>query len=97
MLAHVHAAAVKRDAVGTARLEPTGKIGRVAVLPRYRGTGTGVALMRRLLEIAAERGFDEVYLNAQTSAAGFYERLGFRAEGPEFERSEYRTSACAVR
>ena len=85
VLAHVHAAAVKRDAVGTARLEPTGKIGRVAVLPRYRGTGTGVALMRRLLEIAAERGFDEVYLNAQTSAAGFYERLGFRAEGPEFD------------
>jgi predicted GNAT family N-acyltransferase len=85
VLAHAHAAAGKRDAVGTARLEPTGKIGRVAVLPQYRGTGTGVALMRRLLEIAAERGFSEVYLNAQTSAAGFYERLGFRAEGPEFD------------
>jgi predicted GNAT family N-acyltransferase len=85
VLAHAPAAAGKRDAVGTARLEPTGKIGRVAVLPQYRGTGTGVALMRRLLEIAAERGFSEVYLNAQTSAAGFYERLGFRAEGPEFD------------
>ena len=35
----------KRDAVGTARLEPTGKIGRVAVLPQYRGTGTGVAMI----------------------------------------------------
>ena len=85
VLAYVSAAGGKRDAVGTARLEPTGKIGRVAVLPRYRGTGTGVALMRCLLGLAAERGFTEVYLNAQTSAAGFYERLGFRSEGPEFD------------
>jgi predicted GNAT family N-acyltransferase len=80
-----HAAAQKRDAVGTGRLEPTGKIGRVAVLPQYRGTGAGVAVMRRLMDLAAERGFTEVYLNAQRSAAGFYERLGFRTDGPEFD------------
>jgi len=78
-------AAAKRDAVGTGRLEPTGKIGRVAVLPQYRGTGAGVSVMRRLLELAAERGFQEVYLNAQASATGFYERLGFRADGPAFD------------
>ena len=78
-------ASAKRDVVGTGRLEPTGKIGRVAVLPQYRGTGAGVAVMRRLLDLAAERGFTEVYLNAQVSAAGFYERLGFRADGPEFD------------
>jgi len=79
------ASASKRDAVGTGRLEPTGKIGRVAVLPQYRGTGAGVAVMRRLVELAGGRGFTEVYLNAQTYARGFYERLGFRAEGPEFD------------
>ena len=84
-LAYVGSAAAKRDLVGTGRLEPTGKIGRVAVLPQYRGTGAGVAIMRRLLDLAAERGFHEVYLNAQTSACGFYERLGFRADGPEFD------------
>jgi predicted GNAT family N-acyltransferase len=78
-------AAAKRDAVGTGRLEPTGKIGRVAVLPPYRGTGAGIAVMRALMDLAAERGFTEVYLNAQVSAAGFYERLGFRADGPEFD------------
>jgi predicted GNAT family N-acyltransferase len=78
-------ATAKRDAVGTGRLEPTGKIGRVAVLPQYRGTGAGVSVMRRLLELAAERGFQEVYLNAQVSATGFYERLGFRADGPGFD------------
>jgi predicted GNAT family N-acyltransferase len=78
-------ASAKRDAVGTGRLEPTGKIGRVAVLPQYRGTGAGVAVMRRLMDLAAERGFNEVYLNAQVTATGFYERLGFRADGPEFD------------
>jgi predicted GNAT family N-acyltransferase len=85
VLVFIQLASAKRDVVGTGRLEPTGKIGRVAVLPPYRGTGAGVAVMRRLLDLAAERGFAEVYLNAQASAIGFYERLGFRADGPEFD------------
>lgn len=85
VLAYVHSGAAKRDVVGTGRLEPTGKIGRVAVLPRYRGTGAGVAIMQRLVQLAIERGFTEVYLNAQTYARGFYERLGFRTDGPEFD------------
>jgi len=85
VLAYAGTVSAKRDAVGTGRLEPTGKIGRVAVLPQYRGTGAGIAVMQRLVELAAERGFTEVYLNAQTYARGFYERLGFRAEGPEFD------------
>jgi predicted GNAT family N-acyltransferase len=85
VLAFAGGDSAKRDAVGTGRLEPTGKIGRVAVLPQYRGTGTGVAMMQRLMDLAAERGFTDVYLHAQVTAAGFYERLGFRADGPEFE------------
>jgi predicted GNAT family N-acyltransferase len=85
VLAYSTTGSAKRDLVGTGRLEPTGKIGRVAVLPRYRGTGAGVAIMRRLVDLAGARGFTEVYLNAQSYARGFYERLGFRAEGPEFD------------
>jgi len=85
VLAYPRSASAKRDVVGTGRLEPTGKIGRVAVLPQYRGTGAGVAIMQRLVHLASERGFTEVYLNAQTYARGFYERLGFRADGPEFD------------
>ena len=85
VVAYTRAGAAKRDLVGTGRLEPTGKIGRVAVLPQYRGTGAGLAIMHRLVDLARERGFTEVYLNAQTYACGFYERLGFRADGPEFD------------
>ena len=85
VLAWTASAAEKRELVGTGRLEPTGKIGRVAVLPQYRGTGAGLTIMRRLVDLARERGFTEVYLNAQTYARGFYERLGFQADGPEFD------------
>ncbi len=86
VLAYVRAVAGKRDAVGTGRLEPTGKIGRVAVLPQYRGTGAGVAIMRRLMELAAERGFTEVYLNAQTSASGILRAAGFPGRRPGIRR-----------
>lgn len=82
---HVLAVTEKRDAVGTGRLEPTGKIGRVAVLPQYRGTGVGSLLMTHLVNQATESGFTRVYLHAQVAAQGFYERLGFRAEGPTFD------------
>ncbi len=82
---HVLAVAQNRDAVGTGRLEPTGKIGRIAVLPQYRGTGVGGLIMRHLVNHATESGFTRVYLHAQVAARSFYERLGFRADGPVFD------------
>ena len=82
---HVLVLAKNREPVGTGRLEPTGKIGRVAVLPQYRGTGVGSLIMGHLVNQATESGFTRVYLHAQTTAAGFYRRLGFRAEGPAFD------------
>ena len=71
--------------VGTGRLEPGGKIGRVAVLAPHRGAGIGAAIVRRLVNHATELGYEAVYLHSQTAAAGFYRRLGFQAEGPVFE------------
>jgi predicted GNAT family N-acyltransferase len=84
---HVLAMTKNRDAVGTGRLDATGKIGRVAVLPQYRGAGVGNAVMRYLVDLARDSGLTEAYLNAQTTATGFYERLGFRTEGPEFDEA----------
>mgnify|MGYP003489140482 CR=1 FL=1 len=82
---HVLAGAAKRDAVGTGRLEPAGKIGRVAVLPQHRGEGVGSRIVGHLVNQATELGLTQVYLHAQTNAVGFYERLGFRVDGPEFD------------
>jgi len=62
-----------------------GHLGRLAVRPAARGLGLGVALVRAIEERAAERGLSVVVLAAQTQAIGFYERLGYRAYGPEFD------------
>lgn len=82
----VHALAVDGEGcpVGTARLLPDGHIGRVAVLAPWRGSGVGLALMRWMIDAAREAGHFHVALNSQQSAAGFYERLGFRVDGDEF-------------
>lgn len=72
----------------TARLIATGKtakIGRVAVLPAFRGTGLGRALMDHVLAHAADRGFTAAVLESQVYAIPFYARLGFVAEGPDYD------------
>jgi len=61
------------------------KIGRVAVLKEARGRGLGLVLMRAVLEEARRQGFTEAVLDSQTYAIPFYERLGFVAEGKEFD------------
>ncbi|MFO1407468.1 MAG: GNAT family N-acetyltransferase [Steroidobacteraceae bacterium] len=82
----VHVVARLGDrAVGTGRLAPSGKIGRVAVLRDHRGLGIGVAVVRHLVNQATELGLAQVYLHAQADSVGFYERLGFNAEGPIFD------------
>lgn len=85
---HVLAESSNRDAIGTGRLQGSGKIGRMAVLRPWRGAGVGAALLARLLEAAAERGIDEVYLHAQSQVVGFYARFGFEAEGDEFMEAD---------
>lgn len=75
--------------VGTARvvwLAPTvAKIGRVALLPEYRGRGWGRQLMLAAIRHCEEQGARQLVLHAQTAALGFYQRLAFVAEGPEFD------------
>ena len=64
---------------------PVGHLGRLAVLAEARGSGLGAGLLRTVEARAAERGLRLVYLGAQTHAIGFYERLGYRAYGAEFD------------
>ena len=61
------------------------KIQRMAVIDDVRGRGVGHALLRFLEEEARRRGATRFVLWAQTHAKGFYERAGYRAEGPEFD------------
>ncbi len=84
-----HALALDAEgaAIGTARLLPEGRIGRMAVRRPWRGRGVGTALMRALLGEARAAGMSEITLHAQTHAAGFYRRFGFSARGGEFEEA----------
>lgn len=70
--------------IGTARLLPSGQIGRMAVLEEFRGLKVGRVMLEHAVEKARGLGFASVYLNAQTHALGFYEKSGFEAVGEEF-------------
>lgn len=74
---HVIARDADGQAIGTGRLTPEGKLGRMAVLLEWRGHGVGDALLAALIELARQRGWRELALNAQVSAYGFYARHGF--------------------
>jgi len=81
-------ATVDGEPVGTARVlvrDQTATIGRVCVAKSQRGTGLGVALMTATIEWAREAGLSTAKLSSQTQAISFYERLGFRAFGPEYD------------
>src|SRR5690606_24039546 len=73
--------------VGTARLTPDRRIGRMAVLEAYRGRGIGEALLEALVAHARARGWPEVSLHAQLHALPFYARAGFVPCGPVFSEA----------
>jgi predicted GNAT family N-acyltransferase len=84
----VHAlVTLNREPVGTGRLNPGGKIGRIAVKAVLRGRGIGTLILRQLLHEAYHRGIREPYLHAQVQAVPFYENLGFRVEGDLFDEA----------
>ncbi|MEM0978947.1 MAG: GNAT family N-acetyltransferase [Cyanobacteria bacterium P01_H01_bin.58] len=71
-------------AVGTGRLAPNGRIGRVAVTQSLRRQGIGQCVMSKLMEIAQQQKHQTVFLAAQCHAIPFYEKLGFFQEGAIF-------------
>lgn len=81
---HVLATASDGRPVGTARMTPAGKVGRMAVLREWRGAGVGRALLRALVDAARLRGLHELVLNAQVDAEGFYAVEGFLPHGERF-------------
>ena len=81
---HAVALDARGNPIGTARLLPDGRIGRMAVLEDWRGKGVGAALLHAMLERARSRSMARAFLHAQVQAAGFYRRFGFSERGGEF-------------
>ncbi|TWI12656.1 GNAT family N-acetyltransferase [Aerolutibacter ruishenii] len=84
---HVIARDTDGHPIGTGRLTPERRIGRMAVLPAWRGKGVGDALLAALLDEARKLGWREITLHAQVSAINFYARHGFLPYGPRYDEA----------
>lgn len=76
-------------AIGTVRLLiddscQSGLIQRMAVIKSARGSGVAAKLMANLTDFAQEHGVQKLWLHAQLSAIGFYEKMGYSQEGEIF-------------
>jgi predicted GNAT family N-acyltransferase len=63
------------------------KIGRMAVLREFRGTGIGAHILRFLIDRARVRGLGRAILHAQLTAEGFYLKEGFKPVGGVFDEA----------
>lgn len=62
------------------------KLERFAVLKNFRGIGLGQLLVQTVLNDLPDNAA-YVYLHAQLSAVGLYEKFGFEKVGPQFEEA----------
>ncbi len=86
----IHVLALVDDKpAGTARLdiEKNGKIGRLAVLPKFRRQGLGQLIMAEIESIGRDHQLAQLWCHAQTTAVAFYQSLGYTIEGPEFSEA----------
>ena len=81
---HALALSANGEAVGCGRITPDGHIGRVAVLPEWRGKRIGSGILEVLVDYARTQHYDQIELNAQVQVIPLYERFGFEAVGKEF-------------
>lgn len=56
-------------------------IGRIAVIPEMRGKGIGFKIVSQTEVYIKKYGAEIVSLSAQLRVKGFYEKLGYKAEG----------------
>jgi predicted GNAT family N-acyltransferase len=61
-----------------------GKMERICVLASHRNHGLGKVVMDKLEELAKEKRFHKLKLNAQTHAEGFYARIGYETVSDVF-------------
>ncbi len=58
---------------------------QVAVDTVYRGEGIGRELVKYAEKRAKEAGYSQIIMHAMLSVVGFYEKLGYHAEGDVFD------------
>lgn len=61
------------------------KVRQMAVQNNLQGKGIGASLMSFAETLARDKGFKKLTMHARKNALGFYEKLGYKVVGDEFE------------
>ncbi len=61
------------------------KLRQMAVENSQQGKGIGATMMNFAENVARDRGYKVMAMHARKTATGFYEKLGYRVEGDEFQ------------
>jgi N-acetylglutamate synthase-like GNAT family acetyltransferase len=61
------------------------RLRQMAVQNNMQGKGIGASMMNFAETVARDKGFKKVMMHARKNAMGFYEKLGYKATGKEFE------------
>jgi len=63
----------------------TVRLRQMAVMNDLQGKGIGKALMQFAENLARDRGYKKITMHARKNALGFYEKMGYKTRGKEFE------------
>ena len=63
----------------------TVRLRQMAVMNDLQGKGIGKALMQFAENLARDRGYRRITMHARKDASGFYEKMGYRRLGIEFQ------------
>lgn len=63
----------------------TVRLRQMAVLNDLQGKGIGKALMNFAENLARDRGYKKITMHARKNAIGFYEKMGYKQVGGEFQ------------
>ena len=63
----------------------TVRLRQMAVVKDLQGKGLGKALMTFAENLARDRGYKRITMHARKNAIGFYEKMGYRKKGEEFQ------------
>ena len=63
----------------------TVRLRQMAVMNDLQGKGIGKALMQFAENLARDRGYKRITMHARKEASGFYEKMGYKRLGTEFQ------------
>lgn len=74
----------EQQAIATGRLTPKGEIGRIAVVPKYRGPEVYQTLFGALISKANHLGLEKVFVHCELEGVDYYQKQGFEPVGTVF-------------